>query len=259
MRSIAERSSAPMSSATAIFSATLDRAAFFFDFDGTLVELAATPDGISVPPVVPARLAGLRAASGGALAIVTGRALEAIDAFLAMPDLPAAGLHGAERRDAQGRLTYTGLDEARLAELAALAQAHAGLLVEPKRASVAMHYRNAPDCEALVRDAVARIAERHAEHYTLQPGKMVYELKPKGVDKGRAVAAFLGEAPFAGRVPVYAGDDLTDEAAFAVVEAAGGLAIKVGEGETCAGRRAPSVAALGALLDGWLAAGQVQL
>lgn len=252
-----------MSSATVSFSCALARAAFFFDFDGTLVELAATPDGIHVPAALPHRLAALRAACGGALAIVSGRGIDAIDAFLAMPDLPIAGLHGAERRDMHGALTHTGLDEVRLAhivaDLAALAQQHAGLLLEPKRASVAFHYRNAPACEALVRDAVERAAARYPEHYAVQPGKMVFELKPKGVDKGRAVQAFLSEAPFAGRVPLFAGDDLTDEAAFAAVQAAGGLGIKVGDGETCARMLVPAVPDLAALLDAWLAVGKAAL
>jgi trehalose 6-phosphate phosphatase len=244
------------------FSSALGATALFFDFDGTLVELAATPEAIEVPSAVPARLAALRQAVGGALAIVSGRGIDSIDSFLALPGLPIAGLHGAERRDAQGALTQSGFDDARLADVVSVLkdveQRHPGLLLELKRASVAFHYRNAPDCSTLVREAVEQASALHPGVYSVQPGKMVYELKPHGIDKGRAVEIFLSEPPFAGRVPVFAGDDLTDEAAFAVVQAMGGLAIKIGEGDTIARVRLPTVGALAQALDAWLADGQVR-
>lgn len=232
---------------------SLAETAFFFDFDGTLVEIAPTPDGVHVPPTLLDSLAELRRLSRGAVAVVSGRGIDSIDGFLGMSDLPVAGLHGAERRDAAGDVVRLGFDDARLLRmervLAELVREHPGMLLEIKGASLALHYRNAPLAEPVARDAAGRLVEEHADAYVLQPGKMVYEIKPKNVDKGRALAAFLDEPPFAGRRPVFAGDDLTDEKGFAVVNARGGLSIKVGEGETAAHARIESVGAFRA----WLA------
>lgn len=227
--------------------------AFFFDFDGTLVELASTPDGVIVPPAVVDSLAQLRRLTRGAVAVVSGRGIESIDAFLGMPDLPIAGLHGAERRDASGDTVRLGFNDDRLLRmervLAELVNEHPGTLLEIKGAALALHYRNAPLAETVAREATQRLVDEHADAYVLQPGKMVFEIKPKNVDKGRALAAFLDEPPFVGRTPVFAGDDLTDEKAFAVVNERGGLSIKVGAGETSARSRVQSV---GEFVD-WLA------
>ena len=221
--------------------------AFFFDFDGTLVELASTPDGVVVPPGVVDSLAQLRDLTRGAVAVVSGRGIDSIDAFLGMPDLPIAGLHGAERRDASGDTVRLGFNDARLLRmekvLEQLVNAHPGTLLEIKGAALAVHFRNAPLAEAAAREATQRLVDEHADAYVLQPGKMVYEIKPKNVDKGRAVAAFLDEPPFAGRMPVFAGDDLTDEKAFALVNERGGVSIKVGAGDTSARTRVDSVGA----------------
>ena len=227
--------------------------AFFFDFDGTLVELASTPDGVIVPPAVVDSLAQLRRLTRGAVAVVSGRGIESIDGFLGMPDLPIAGLHGAERRDASGDTVRLGFNDDRLLRmervLAELVNEHPGTLLEIKGAALALHYRNAPLAETVAREATQRLVDEHADAYVLQPGKMVFEIKPKNVDKGRALAAFLDEPPFVGRMPVFAGDDLTDEKGFAVVNERGGLSIKVGAGETSARSRVQSV---GEFVD-WLA------
>ena len=122
------------------------------------------------------------------------------------------------------------------------------MLLEIKGAALALHYRNAPDREPAARAATERLVQEYADAYVLQPGKMVYEIKPKDVDKGRAVRAFMSEPPFTGRKPVFVGDDLTDEKGFAVVNEFGGLSIKVGAGDTLAHARIESV---GAFLD-WL-------
>lgn len=239
---------------------SLTDTAFFFDFDGTLVELAPTPDSICVPPSLIALLAALRHRSHGAVAIVSGRGIDNIDTFLNMPYLPIAGLHGAERRDANGDTQRIGFNDARLLrierELAVVVERHPGMLLEIKGAAVALHYRNAPEREGIAREATERLVADYADAYVLQPGKMVFEIKPKGVDKGRALAAFLNEPPFAGRMPVFAGDDLTDEKGFAVVNAHGGLSIKVGAGETSARARLDSVDALHAQIARWLEAGR---
>ena len=227
--------------------------AFFFDFDGTLVELAPTPDGVLVRPDMLALLTELRRATQGAVAVVSGRGIDSIDSFLGMRDLPVAGLHGAERRDANGDTQRVGFDDERLLHmekvLADLVRSHPGLLLEIKGAAVALHYRNAPESEPAAREATTRLVGEFADAYVLQPGKMVYEIKPKDVDKGRALRAFLDEPPFAGRLPVFAGDDLTDEKGFAVVNEQRGLSIKVGGGDTIAQTRVDSVDAL----LGWLA------
>ncbi|GAB7535290.1 trehalose-phosphatase [Burkholderia sp. 3C] len=239
---------------------SLSDTAFFFDFDGTLVDLAPTPDGIHVPDSLPALLTELRTLAHGAVAIVSGRGIDSIDGFLGLTDLPIAGLHGAERRDANGDTMRVGFNDDRLLRiehaLAAVVDRNPGMLLEIKGAAVALHYRNALEREAVAREVAERLVADYPDAYVLQPGKMVFEIKPKGVDKGRAIAAFLGEPPFAARKPVFAGDDLTDEKGFAVVNAAGGLSIKIGAGDTMAGTRLDSVDAMRAQIAQWITAGR---
>lgn len=231
----------------------LAETAFFFDFDGTLVELASTPDGVVVQPAVPLILNALRRATNGAVAVVSGRGIESIDGFLHMPDMPVAGLHGAERRDSNADVLRVGFNDERLIRmehvLESVVKANPGMLLEIKGAALALHYRNAPERGEAARDATEQLVAQYADAYVLQPGKMVYEIKPKNVDKGRAVVAFLEEPPFAGRRPVFVGDDLTDEKGFAVVNEREGVSVKVGSGDTIAQTRVESV---GALLE-WLA------
>ncbi|MEJ0004560.1 MAG: trehalose-phosphatase [Pararobbsia sp.] len=166
---------------------------------------------------------------------------------------PKCGLHGAERRDANGDLLRVGFGDERLLKMEHVLEQvvgeNPGMLLEIKGAALALHYRNAPTREAAARRAAEQLVERFADGYVLQPGKMVFEIKPKNVDKGRAIAAFLDEPPFAARRPVFAGDDLTDEKGFAVVNQRQGVAIKVGAGDTIAPCRVESV---GELLD-WIA------
>ncbi|MGV1013520.1 MAG: trehalose-phosphatase [Methyloceanibacter sp.] len=212
-------------------------AAVFLDFDGTLVEIADRPELVEVEPRTRRLLEDLSARFGGAVAIVTGRPLEVIDAFLAPLKLPVAAEHGSVRRDATGRVHTEPSDPKAMdrvaARLAPLIEANPGLLLERKTSSVALHYRQRPDLAAACGSAVAEAAAGLPGLIVL-PGKMVYELRPEGIDKGTAVSAFLDEAPFRGRLPVYAGDDLTDEHGFAVVNAAGGISIKIGEGVSAA-------------------------
>jgi trehalose 6-phosphate phosphatase len=242
----AERQNQPMQALPAVLSPS--ETAFFFDFDGTLVELAPTPDGVLVQPRVNDVLSELRSLTNGAVAVVSGRGIESIDSFLNLPDLPIAGLHGAERRDANGDTQRIGFHDERLLRmeqvLAQVVNKNPGMLLEIKGAAVALHYRNAPDREPVAREATERLVADYAGSYVLQPGKMVYEIKPKDVDKGRALRAFLDEPPFVGRKPVFAGDDLTDEKGFAVVNERGGVSIKVGPGETLARTRIDSVSGL---------------
>jgi trehalose 6-phosphate phosphatase len=233
-------------------SLSLAETAFFFDFDGTLVELASTPDGIFVPRSVPDILAALRRATNGAVAVVSGRGIDNIDSFLQMPDLPVAGMHGAERRDSNGDVQRIGFNDERLLRmehaLEKVVSANPGMLLEIKGAALALHYRNAADREPAARAATEKLVHEYADAYVLQPGKMVYEIKPKDVDKGRAVRAYMSEPPFTGRRPVFIGDDLTDEKGFAVVNEFDGLSVKVGPGDTVARNRIESVE----LLLDWL-------
>jgi trehalose 6-phosphate phosphatase len=218
-----------------------ENAAFFIDFDGTLVAIAPRPDLVRVEPGVIALLRGLAARFGGAVAVVTGRPLAAVDALLAPLKLPIAAEHGSVRRDAAGVVHGNSKSAANVALVAArlepLVEANPGLLLERKMASVALHYRQRPELGQICADAV-QAAIAGLPELSVLPGKMVYEVRPHGADKGTAVGAFLGEAPFAGRVPVYIGDDVTDEHAFAAVNARGGVTIKVGDGKTRAQYRA---------------------
>lgn len=216
-------------------------AALFLDFDGTLVAIAETPEAIHVPAAMVPLLSDLHDLLGGALAVVSGRQIDVLDRFLAPLRLPAAGEHGVQRRDAEGRM-----QEQRALDLTAvldtaneLARVHEGLLVERKHAAIALHYRLAPQLEAVCRDAMARVIDGQPQ-FELLHGKFVFEVKPAGINKGIAIDAFLREAPFAGRVPVFAGDDTTDESGFAIVQPRGGVAIKVGSGPSLALHRLDS-------------------
>jgi trehalose 6-phosphate phosphatase len=211
--------------------------AFFFDFDGTLVEIAPRPDLVAVEQEVRDVLEALALKYDDAVAIVTGRPLEAVDGFMAPIQLATAAEHGSIRRDSMGVLHF---DEGN-AEAVEVAQAmlepfvatHPGLLLERKRSSIALHYRQRPElaasCEEAVREAIAK-----NPGLVILPGKMVFELKPKGVDKGEAVRSFLSEIPFKGRTPIFIGDDVTDEHAFEVVNSLGGLSVKIDDGDTLA-------------------------
>lgn len=227
--------------------------ALFLDFDGTLVELAPEPDAIVIPPELVGLLAALRARLGGALAVVSGRAVGAIDTFLHPLDLPAAGVHGSERRAADGHLVLLPTPSLDAVERAAaqLLQAQPALSVEPKRGALALHYRQAPHLEELCRQTMAD-AVAASPGVSLLHGKMVFEAKSTQANKGMAIGAFMLEHPFARRRPVFIGDDTTDEAGFAVVQALGGVGIKVGPGETLAQQRVDGPAALRAALQSWL-------
>lgn len=228
-----------------------DTDALFLDFDGTLAELAPTPDAVRTADGLVDSLAALAATLGGALAIVSGRPVEDLDRFLA-PLRPAlAAEHGAVLRQADGRLLCAQpLDlRAVVRAASALAEAHAGVALERKTTSVALHYRAAPRHAQRCIDAMSAAIAGRAELELLH-GKCVVEVRRAGIDKGRAIAALMASAPFAGRRPVFAGDDVTDEAGFAFVQGAGGVAIKVGDGDTQARHLCGSPQALRA----WLAA-----
>lgn len=223
--------------------------ALFLDFDGTLVDIAPQPDLVAVPAGLLDLLGRLFESLGGALAIVSGRPLGEIDRFLSPLLLPAAAEHGAvQRLDLQSVRHHAVPDLHDIRRIAlALAAEHTGLSVEIKSAAVAVHYRHAPALEDLCLEALAEAVKRSAG-VELMRGKFVFEVKPSSVSKGSAIQAFMALPPFAGRVAVFAGDDTTDEAGFAAVQAMGGQGIKVGEGASLAARRCASPA----LLRQWL-------
>ncbi|UEM19860.1 trehalose-phosphatase [Skermanella mucosa] len=220
--------------------------ALFLDFDGTLVDIAAQPDGVQVAPGLPELLTRLHGALGGAVALVSGRGLDDIDRLLGRLPLAAAGQHGLERRDAEGRRVTASIDRTALAEitkgLEEFVAAHPGTRLEPKGMTVALHFRNAPEAEADARAATVALMERFGDGFHVQEGKMVLEVKPKGSTKGTVVEQLLAEPPFAGRTPVFVGDDVTDEDGFRVANAHGGLSIQIGTRlPTEARTRIPSV------------------
>lgn len=219
--------------------------ALFLDFDGTLADLAAQPEAVQVPQDLVPALTQLAARLNGALAIVSGRKLADLDHFLAPLQLPTAAEHGALQRLASGdvaKLATPDLQEvARLST--ALAQRHAGLRVEIKSAAVALHYRHAPELEELALQVMTEAASSTPQ-VELLCGKYVFEIKPAGISKGSAIEAFMTAPPFAGRIPLFAGDDMTDEAGFSAVQRLGGHGIKVGEGATLAHYRCETPAAL---------------
>jgi trehalose 6-phosphate phosphatase len=223
--------------------------ALFLDVDGTLLEIEREPGAVHVPERLCRILERLQSATGGALALVSGRSLDQLDRLFSPLCLSAAGLHGLERRNLGVRTETAAPDPAAFERarrrLAEFADAHEGVLLEDKGLTLALHYRNAP---AVAKDA-RRVAETAVAEsngaLVLLRGKMVYELKPPGIDKGRAIAAFLDEPPFAGRPPVFAGDDVTDEAGFATINRRGGVSIRIGDGRaTAAAYGCPNVTAL---------------
>ncbi len=227
--------------------------AVFLDFDGTLVDFAEIPDAVHVPRELTILLENLSAASAGALAVVSGRQIDALDALLAPLVLPLAGLHGQERRTASGqRRAGAQVDTQALATvLSALhdfARRSPQLLVEDKRAAVALHYRMVPALEAEVVAFAATLEMQLPATLLLEHGHRVIEIRAAGVDKGSAITAFMAESPFHGRRPVFVGDDRTDEHGFAAVNAMGGLTVKVGAGNTQAATRLPDPAAVVAWL-----------
>lgn len=228
-----------------------DECSLFLDFDGTLAEIAERHDGVVVDARLPALLAALGERLGGRLAVVSGRAADDLIGYLGAgpcpPGFAIAGSHGLELRRPDGRSITparpAGLDAA-IAELNAFAEAHPGVVVEPKPFGVALHYRQAPDAAAEAEALAEAVSARSG--LALQGGKMVCELKDAGAHKGDAVRALMAEPPMAGTRPIFLGDDLTDEAGFEAAASAGGAGILVGDrpGPTAARFALPDVPAV---------------
>ncbi|CAM5784260.1 Trehalose 6-phosphate phosphatase OS=Rhizobacter sp. Root404 OX=1736528 GN=ASC76_10710 PE=3 SV=1 [Rhizobacter fulvus] len=235
----------PLSGATALF----------LDFDGTLAPIAARPQDVQVPDWVRPTLRALDGRLDGALAIVSGRPIAQLDDFLAPLRLIAAGAHGAEWRDVQGtvhQVTATPPEKV-VRQAHDLAARHAGLILEPKPSGLSLHYRARPELEAECRDTLfaALAASPGADtEWEWLHGQFVYELKQRAVSKGSAVQLLLRQTLFAGRQPVFVGDDRTDEDGIAAVQAAGGYGVRVGGGVTRARYRLADPASVGAWLGG---------
>lgn len=208
----------------------LPRAALLLDLDGTLLDIAPTPDAVIVPPDLLISLRTLRSRLNGALAIISGRPVEQIESLL--PDtIPAiAGEHGGAFRFAPGtpleRPDLPTPPDAWFAAGARIVAAHPGALFERKSHGFVLHYRAAPEHGPALRDAMAALVE-NSDRFAMTAAHMAWELRPKGADKGIALRTLMARAPFAGRLPIFIGDDVTDEDGIAAAQAMGGTGLRV--------------------------------
>lgn len=209
----------------------VDRAAFLLDFDGTLVDIAPAPELVQVPPGLADTLLRLRGLCGDALAVVTGRQIEQVDAFLPGVPFAIAGEHGIAMRYAPGEaiqrpvLPVLPVDWLLQGEM--LAAAHEGVRVERKAVGFVLHYRANPAAGPTLRQAAEAIVAGSQGRFHVQSAKMAWEIRPSGLDKGSAVRALMRHAPFAGRLPVFIGDDVTDEDGIRAAIGLGGTGYRI--------------------------------
>lgn len=221
--------------------------ALFLDFDGTLVEIAPSPEDVKIDRRLPGALEALRQRLGGALALVSGRPVALLDAMMTPYRFDAAGLHGAQIRLDGAEAPLAAPSEAvkaAIRKMVRFANAHIGVIVEDKRQSVALHWRLAPSLADEALALMEEVATEIGPSMRLQRGKAVAELVPATASKGGAIKWLLQQDGYVGRTPVFIGDDITDEDGFAAVNAADGLSIRIGDGETCARHRLASPTAL---------------
>lgn len=227
--------------------------AYFFDIDGTLVDIAATPAGVRLDRELRLLIERLYRSAGGAVALISGRSIADIDGLFPGTRLPAAGQHGIERRDASGLVSRHAFPSEQLDwahnRLAEAVARHRGLLLEDKGLSLALHYGRAPRLGGYAHRLLRSLQARMGTEYCVQTGKRVVEMKPAGRDKGAAVLEFMQEEPFRGRTPVFVGDDSTDEYGFGMVNRLHGHSVKVGPGPTAARWRVRDVRAVRAWLE----------
>jgi trehalose 6-phosphate phosphatase len=220
----------------------LNRTALLLDLDGTLLDLAPRPDAVAVPAGLPDTLRALRRLLGDAVAVVTGRSVEMVDAVLGDTIFAVAGEHGGAIRHGPGQpLERTPLPSPPgdwLVEAERLALEHPGALLEHKARGFALHYRAVPDAGPSLHNALLRLVTGSAE-FELLPAHMLWEVRPRGADKGKAVVALMDRLPFRDRLPVFIGDDVTDEDGIAAAAAMGGAGLRVQEAfDDAAGVRA---------------------
>ena len=212
----------------------LDRGnALFLDLDGTLIEIAATPEAVAVPAGLPHLLQALQGQLGGALAIVTGRPIGVIDDLLNPFVAVAAGEHGASMRFPGGAVQAMPRDHAVPAAwreaLSVAADRWPGVLIEPKPHGFGVHYRRVPERGEDVWALVRGLVPADHPHFRLIPAREAVEIGPRGVSKGMAVRRFMERSPFTGRQPVFVGDDFTDEAGMEAARSYGGVGLRVAE------------------------------
>jgi trehalose 6-phosphate phosphatase len=206
--------------------------ALFLDIDGTILDLAETPGQVVVTGHLRELVRSLSAAAGGAFALVSGRSLSDIDALFRIPGLCAAGLHGVECRTSHDGVTHVqSVDESVMqsfrGRLRAYVERYPGLVLEDKKLSIAIHFRRAANLQADVERILSETIAGH-EAFHIQRGKMIAEIKSRDSNKGFAVRRFMQTPPFHGRIPVFIGDDITDEDGFCAANELGGISIKVG-------------------------------
>jgi trehalose 6-phosphate phosphatase len=222
------------------------RTAFLLDFDGTLVDIAPSPDLVVLPADLRDNLPRLRARCGGALAIVTGRPIAQLDFYFGNALYAVAGEHGTAIRHAPDdpieTLPLPDTPPHWAAAAKGLAVRYPGTFLEPKRHGFVLHYRAAPEAGQALRAGLSDLLAERPEAFQLMGAKMAWEVKPTGVDKGTAVSAMMKRPPFEGRLPVYIGDDITDEDGMRAARALGGL-----------GLRLPDVFADAAAVRRWIA------
>jgi trehalose 6-phosphate phosphatase len=213
--------------------------ALFLDVDGTLVEIAAEPDAVHVDERLITLLTTLHHNLDGAVALISGRTIATLDHLFSPLRLPAAGNHGLERRPSGGKLDRPPA----IAEMPTIRDTfsdfvaqNSGTILEDKTLSMAIHFRNRPDLEDKATDLAKNLVAGSKENLFLQMGKKLVEIRPGQGDKGTAIAKFLDETPFSGRLPVFIGDDVTDEKGFELVNYRGGHSIRVGNDVTTAAR-----------------------
>lgn len=208
----------------------------FLDIDGTLLEHMERPGDVVVDAALRSLIGRLAAALGGAVALISGRGIEDVERLFAPLVVPVAGLHGVEHRDVHGTVHRHAIDEGAMrsahAHLEQVAAQNPGLFFEDKGLNLALHYRTAPELAHVAEEAIRIAARDLGIRFEIQKGKMVWEVKPSGYDKGTAIEEYLDDPPFKGRVPVFLGDDLTDEVGFELVNQRRGHSIKIGPGKT---------------------------
>jgi trehalose 6-phosphate phosphatase len=229
--------------------------ALFLDFDGTLVDIVERPDAVVVDPALPDILTRLQERLGGALAIISGRPVEFLDARFVPHVFDMAGLHGLEHRIA-GRLSMCDPDEhpalrETVERLCKIVADKEGVLIEDKGCSVAIHWRLAPHEKDFALATAHAAVEALGADYRVQHGKAVAEILPSAAGKGKVIERFLQEAPYKGRRPIFIGDDLTDEHGFKTVNAHDGLSVRIGAGDTIAQVRLGTPADLRHCLSTW--------
>jgi trehalose 6-phosphate phosphatase len=209
-----------------------EQVAILLDVDGTIVDMAATPQGVAVPPSLLRTLSTLHKRTDGALALVSGRLVENLDHLFTPLALPCVGGHGVEMRSAASAPLHrraVELSPTLKKQVVDAAAVDPRIIIEDKGSSLAVHYRLAPDREQLMKTKIGAIVERAGtEEIEMLCGKAVIEIKPRAFNKGTAVRELMRIPPFERRTPLFVGDDVTDESVFAILPELGGYGYSVG-------------------------------